>query len=268
MNKEEEVRIPISVVIITKNEEEKLPGCLESISFADDVVVVDSGSSDRTVEIAKSYGARVFVEPWQGFSYQKQFAVDHGMYDWVFILDADERIPEETASQLSQILKESCLDVNGFSFRRKNYFHGSWVKHCGWWPNRVLRLVDRRKGSFDGRSVHESWVANGPVKALDCAIIHLSFRNYSEMITKLDLYTNIGACDLYGKNRNSSALKPITHGLWMFLKVYILEQGFRDGFDGLVISLMHGAGSFFKYAKHREITKYSARLNDYTIKNS
>jgi len=259
MKIEKEVKVPISVAIITRNEEEKLPDCLESVSFVDDVVVVDSESTDRTVEIAKSYGASVFIEPWQDFSYQKQFAVDHCKHDWVFILDADERIPEETASRIAQLVKESYSNMSGFSFRRKNYFHGRWIKHCGWWPNPVLRLVDRRKGSFDGRAVHESWVAEGPVQELDSVIIHLSFRDYSELIAKLEQYTNIGARDLYDKNEQSGIFKSISHGLWMFMNIYFLKQGFRDGFDGFVISVMHGAGSFFKYAKHREMTKYNVK---------
>jgi glycosyltransferase involved in cell wall biosynthesis len=257
---EDDSTVYISVAVITRNEEERISACLESVAFADDIVVVDSGSSDRTVEIAQSYGAKVFVEPWRGFSRQKQFAVDNCRHDWVLILDADERVPGETVRQIVRILKDSCQDVSGFSFRRKNYFHGRWIKQCGWWPNPVLRLVNRTKGSFDGRAVHESWVANGPVKALDSEIIHFSFQDYSEMITTLDRYTSIGARDLYDrKEPPSSVYRSIAHGLWMFFKVYFLDQGIRAGFDGFIISMMHGAGSFFKYAKHREMIKYTLR---------
>jgi hypothetical protein len=115
--------------------------------------------------------------------------------------------------------------------------------------------VDRKKGAFDGRAVHESWVAEGPTKALDAEIVHLSFRNYSELIAKMERYSNIGAEDLYGKKESINAFKPISHGFWMFFKTYFLEQGVLDGFDGLVISMMNGLGSFFKYAKLLELNK-------------
>ncbi len=261
MKRSEEGNIPVSVAIITRNEEERLPDCLESVSFADDVVVIDSDSTDRTVEVAKAHGARVFVEPWQGFSYQKQFAVDKCRHDWVLILDADERIPEETAVRIPQILKESGAGFSGFIFRRRNFFHGRWIKHSGWWPNCVLRLVDKRKGAFDGRAVHESWAAKGPIKTLDAEIVHLSYRNYSELIAKMDRYSSLGAQELYAKKKRTMVMAPVIHGSVMFIKTYFLQLGFLDGFNGLVISLMNAGGSFFKYAKHRELIKFN---NDQT----
>lgn len=251
----ESTTLPISAAIITKDEENKLPDCLKSISFVDDIVVVDSGSTDNTVEIAKSFGARVFIEPWRGFSGQKQFAVDQAEHDWVLLLDADERIPPATAQHLNKIVQSSQPGISGYTLRRKNFLHGRWIKHCGWWPNRILRFVDRTKGSFDGKEIHESWVTDGPVQTLDIDIHHLSFRNYSEMITKLEDYTTISAKELYDQGRRTNALVPVGRGVWMFLKVYILQQGFRDGFDGLVISFMHAAGSFLKHAKHLELSK-------------
>lgn len=250
-------KTPISVAIITKNEEDKLPECLSSLSFAEDVVVVDSESTDRTVEIAKTYGARVFIEPWQDFSYQKQFAVDQGKHDWVMILDADERIPPQTAKKISQIVHESDSKICGYSFRRKNFFHGRWIKHCGWWPNRILRFVNRTQGSFDGKAIHESWVTDGPVKALDHDIHHLSFRDYSELTAKLEQYTTASARELFEHKKQTNPLVPVSRGIWMFMKVYFLKQGFREGFDGLVISFMHGAGSFLKHAKHLEMSVYN-----------
>lgn len=256
VNQMEYSTTPISVAIITKNEEDKLPECLASVSFAEDIVVVDSGSTDQTVAIAKKIGARVFIEPWQGFSYQKQFAVDQSKHDWVLILDADERIPPETARKLTQIANKPDSTLCGYSFRRKNYFHGRWIKNCGWWPNRILRFINRAHGSFDGKEIHESWVTNGPVKALDYDINHLSFRNYSELITKLEYYTTVSARELFTRKKQTNPFVPVSRGLWMFLKVYFLKQGFRDGFDGFMISFMHGTGSFIKHAKHLEMSLY------------
>jgi len=244
--------IPISVAVITRNEEERLPACLESASFADEVVVVDSGSTDRTVEIARSAGARVLVEPWRGFSQQKQFAVDQCVNEWVLILDADERTPPGTATAIREALKSRDRTVAAFSFPRKNFLHGRWIRHCGWWPDRIVRLVDRRRGAFDGRAVHEQWVTRDGVQSLDSPIEHFSFRNYSELVAKMELYSDLASRSLFEAGKSASPLTPPLHALWMFFRTYVLERGFQEGFDGFVISLMNAGGSFFKYAKLRE----------------
>ncbi|MBW1767533.1 MAG: glycosyltransferase family 2 protein [Deltaproteobacteria bacterium] len=242
----------LSIAIITKNEETRLPDCLKSVSFSDEVLVVDSGSSDKTVEVAKSFGARVLIEEWRGFSGQKQFAVDQCRHDWVLILDADERIPEESAITIRQEMARNDPEISAYSFRRKNYLHGRWIKHCGWWPDRILRLVHRKKGGFNGRPVHETWIAAGKEKALDAFIEHISFRNYSELVAKMENYSNLASKELFEKNAQVNVITPILHGLWMFIKTYFLELGVLDRFDGLLISTMNAGGSFLKYAKLRE----------------
>lgn len=244
----------LSVAVITRDEEERLPACLQSASFADEVVVVDSGSTDRTVEIARSFGAHTLVEPWRGFSVQKQFAVDQCANDWVLILDADERVPEETAGAVREALG-SMRDgeVSAFSFPRKNFLHGRWIRHCGWWPDRIVRLVDRRMGAFDGRAVHEQWLARGGIHAFDVPIEHHSFRNYSELVAKMELYSDLASRAFFEEGKTVGPLTPPLHALWMFLRTYLLELGVLDGFDGFVISLMNAGGSFFKYAKLREL---------------
>lgn len=244
----------LSVAIITKNEEERLPDCLRSVAFADEVLVVDSDSSDGTLEVAGAFGARVLVEPWRGFSGQKQFAVEQCTHDWVLILDADERVPETTARIIRTALERD-EDVSAYRFSRKNYLHGRWIRHSGWWPDQVVRLVDRGRGAFDGRPVHERWLTEGVVMDLDASILHLSFEDYSGLITKMEHYSNLSARDLYEKKAPVSAFTPLTHGLWMFCKTYLLQLGALDGFDGFVISLMNAGGSFLKYAKLREMKK-------------
>jgi glycosyltransferase involved in cell wall biosynthesis len=252
-------REPLSVAIITLNEEERLPACLESITFADEVVVVDSGSTDRTREVAAVHGARVFSESWRGYSAQKQFAVDLCRHDWVLILDADERIPPETAMAVTGALAESLAGVTAFGFNRKNLLHGRWIKHGGWWPDQIVRLVNRRKGRFDGRAVHERWITEGEIKLLDVPIEHLSFRNYSELVAKMENYSNLAARELHQKGAQVNALTPATHGFWMFIRTYFLKLGLLDGFDGFVIAVMNAGGSFLKYAKLREQNKSSAQ---------
>ena len=254
MNEKKTHTPSISVAIITKNEEERLPDCIKSAAFAEEILVVDSGSGDRTREVARSLDARVLNEPWRGFSGQKQFAVDQCRHDWVLILDADERIPKDTVKAITEALTFRNPDIAAaFGFRRKNYLRGRWIRHCGWWPDRIVRLVDRRRGRFDGRPVHERWITEGEVKSLDAIIEHISFRNFSELVKKMEDYSDLAARDLYDKKGRISPLKPVSHGLWMFMKTYFIERGFLEGFDGFVISVMNAGGSFLKYAKLIEL---------------
>lgn len=245
--------MPLSVAIITKNEEKRISKCLESISFADEILVVDSGSSDNTVAVVKSFGCKVLLKPWQGYAKQKQFAVDNCANNWVLILDADERIPPQTADGIHKIIDQPKQKFSSYSFHRKNFFHNRWIRHCGWWPDRIVRLVDRRKGHFSNHLVHESWISEGEVKELDFVIEHFSFETYSDLIHKMEIYSSLAALEMY---RNGKAIKwysPITHGLWMFIRTYVLELGMLEGFDGFIISTLNSGGSFLKYAKLREI---------------
>jgi glycosyltransferase involved in cell wall biosynthesis len=253
MNHENSSKIPLSVAIITKDEEDRLPACIKSVAFADQILVVDSGSRDRTVEVAKSSGAKVIMEEWRGFSGQKQFAVDQCHHEWVLILDADERVPEETAMAIKQEMANNDPIISAYSFRRKNYFHGKWIRYCGWWPDRIVRLVNRGSGGFDGRHVHESWLVKGKVKDLDAHIEHISFRNYSDLVAKMENYSNLAALEMFEKGIHAGPFTPIHHGLWMFIRTFLIELGFLQGFDGFMISVMNAGGSFMKYAKLREM---------------
>ena len=259
MNTEKHIKRLMSVAIITRNEEERLHDCLKSVAFADEVIVVDSGSTDKTVEVAKSFGAKVLIEKWRGFSAQKQFAVDQCKNEWILILDADERIPNETAEVITEELSCNEYGIEAYSFRRKNFMHGQWIRHCGWWPDRIVRLVNRKNGNFDGRPVHERWITEGKVKEIDSFIEHISFRNYSELVAKMEDYSSLSSKELFKNNVNITTLTPISHSLWMFIKTYFLELGFLDGFDGFMISIMNAGGSFLKYAKLRELYTYGKK---------
>jgi len=244
--------IQLSVAIVARDEEERLPACLRSVGFADEVLVVDSGSRDRTVAVAREFGCRVLEEPWRGYARQKQFAVENCSHDWVLVLDADERIPPATAQGIRRTLEVSAHGVAAFSLLRKSYFHGRWVRTCGWWPDRVVRLVDRRLGHFDDRLVHESWVTQGQVVDSNLIMEHWSFKDYSGLIAKMESYSTLAAQDLWRRGARCSPLAPATHGIWMFFRSYVLEKGILDGLDGLVISLLNAGGSFLKYAKLAE----------------
>lgn len=242
----------LSVAIIALNEAERLPACLEGLAFADEVVLVDSGSTDRTREIARDFGCRVFAQPWLGYAGQKGYAVAQCRNDWVLILDADERVPQGTGEGLLLALGAREEGVCAFSLLRKTYFHGRWMRCCGWWPDRLVRLVDRTRGRFSDHRVHEGWESEGRVVPLDLVLHHHSFRGYGDIIEKMQTYSTLSSQELFEKGRKAGPMAPFTHGLWMFLRSYVLERGCLAGLDGLVISLLNGGGSFFKYAKLRE----------------
>ena len=242
----------LSVAIITKDEEDRIADCLKSVAFADEVLVVDSGSQDQTVSIAKDYGCNVIFKKWMGYAQQKQYAVNSCCNDWVLILDADERLPKETGEQIEQLIGTSQQEFTAYSFLRKNFFRNRWIRHCGWWPERVVRMVDRKEGHFSDNLVHERWISNGPVKELDLTIEHRSFRNYSDLVHKMQTYSSLSAREMFGRGKRAWWWSPFSHGFWMFFRTYILEMGLMAGFDGFMISLFNAGGSFMKYAKLRE----------------
>jgi glycosyltransferase involved in cell wall biosynthesis len=245
-------KVPLSVAIITKNEEGNLPDCLRSVSFADDiVVVVDSSSTDRTVEIAESFGCHVFIEDWKGDGPQKNSAIAKCNHEWVLVLDADERIPEETQKVIMSIVNDPS-SADAYSFPRKNYFHRRWIRYCGWWPDRIIRLVKRSKGSFQAIT-HGKWATSGALKNLDVPIDHYSFTSYSNMLSIMETRSTDMARELFDAGKRANVFTPFLHGITMFLKIYIIKLGFLEGFDGFIISITRAGGSFFKYAKLLEI---------------
>ncbi|WP_419656766.1 glycosyl transferase, family II [Desulfosarcina variabilis str. Montpellier] len=247
----------LSVAVIAKDEADRIPICLGSLDFADDVVVVvDSASQDDTLAIAQSYGYRVLSRPWMGYARQKQFAVDNCANDWVMILDADECIPGQTAKAIVGLLADPPVDIAAYGFMRRNIFHGRWFKRCGWWPDRVVRLVDRSRGKFSENLVHEQWVADGGVRQLDVVIEHYSFRNYAGLIEKMQNYSTLAAQQMKNDGRRARWWTSISHGLWTFLRSYFLELGILEGFDGFMISTTNAGGSYLKYAKLWELWRH------------
>lgn len=246
----------ISAAIITRDEEKNLPHCVKSLSFADEIVVVDSGSTDRTVETAKNLGCRVFIENWKGYGPQKNSAIKKCKNEWVIVLDADESIPEDTRKKIIEFIEKPGY-YSALGFRRKNFLHNRWIRSCGWWPDRQARVLKKDSGSYDS-IVHEKWVFNDPlakVKEIDEVIEHRPFDSYHEMLIKLNDYSKLNAIKLFEKNKRASILDPFTHGISMFFKSYILKKGFLDGMDGFIIALTAGGGSFFKYAKLLELQR-------------
>jgi glycosyltransferase involved in cell wall biosynthesis len=247
-------KIPLSVAIITKDEAVNLPGCLESVAFADQIVVVDSGSGDDTVKIANACGCDVFREDWRGFGPQKQLAVDRCRNEWVLILDADEKIPPETAEAIKGIVSRPS-EAAGYSFPRKNYFQGRWIRHAGWWPDRVVRLFRRDCGRLSCALVHEAVQVKGRIAAFDCPIEHFTESRLSEVLKKIDRYSTIGAEEAFAAGRRSTLWGAAFRAKLTFFHDYILRLGFLDGPQGLTLAVTDAVNKFFKYAKLAELSR-------------
>ncbi len=255
--------LPLSAAIVAKNEADRIGACLESLTFVNDiVVVVDEGSHDGTLEIARAHGCRTVSRPWAGYAKQKQHAVDLAANEWVLILDADERVPEGTAGVLVSLMAHSPTDIVAFGLARKNYFHGRWIRRCGWWPDRVVRVVNKKRGRFSSHHVHEQWLADGRVDYLNAEIEHHSFNDYAALIEKMQNYSTLAALQMESEGRRVRWWTPISHGVWTFFRTYLLERGVLEGFDGLMISICNAGGSYLKYAKLWELWHYgSAQSN-------
>ncbi|PKL52486.1 MAG: glycosyltransferase family 2 protein [Nitrospira bacterium HGW-Nitrospira-1] len=268
-----EQKILLSVAIITKNEEERLPDCLKSVSFADDIVVVDSGSADRTLEIAKGFGCRVFMEEWKGYAKQKQTAVDYAEKNWVLILDADERVTLELKKEIiEKIALNSELQAQnfqnppspsfvkggrggaaGFYVPRKNFFLGRWIKHGGWWPDYTVRLFRKDASYVEEREVHEKVIVKGPVGCLKNPLEHYTYRTISDFIKKMENYSTLSAKEILSKNPQPSSVslvfKMLVSPVFTFLKMLLIKQGFRDGIRGFMLAILYSFYTFLKYAK-------------------
>lgn len=250
-----EEKAPLSVALICLNEARNLPACLESVAFARQIVVVDSGSTDDSPAIAARYGCEVFQEPWRGFGPQKQFAVDQCREPWVLVLDADERLLPETAAAIRAMVAAPPGPVSGYSFPRKNYFQGRWIRHAGWWPDRVLRLFRRGQGRLTEAAVHEAIVVEGPVVALDPPIEHRTESDLGAILRKIDRYSTLGAEAAFAAGKSGTVGSALLRGLFTLFQGYLLRGGFLDGPQGLTLAVTDGVNKFFKYAKLAEMNR-------------
>lgn len=230
----------LSVVIITKNEEKFIAGAVESAIFADEVLVVDSGSTDNTCNIAKGIGARVVQQDWLGFGAQKNKAVELAKNDWVFVLDADERFTSELQSEVLITLKNPIAD--GYMVARLNRFFGKNIKTCGLYPDYSIRFFNKNQGKFNNVLVHESVQIKGNTTKLKNHMIHLAYETVDEFIIKQNKYAT-----LHHKKKNR--LKALISPPWTFFKLYFIKLGFLDGWHGFVIAKLYAQYSFWKYIK-------------------
>jgi glycosyltransferase involved in cell wall biosynthesis len=245
-------RFPLSVTIIAMNEERCIAQAIRSVGWADEVIVVDSGSTDRTIQIARELGAQVISRGWPGFGQQKNFAQSQARNDWVLNIDADESVPDELGreirARLSPIESGRPVDCDGFRLPRKTFYLGRWIRRGGWYPNYLVRLADRRKASWSEPQVHEELRVNGRVESLGTALHHDAFPSIRAQVLTNLRYAELGAAELRRAGRPPSRLKLLWKPLGKFIETFFLKSGWLDGFLGFIISVNAAYSMFMKYS--------------------
>ncbi len=244
------MRKTISAVLITHNEAENLPDCLASLQdWVDEIVVVDNHSSDDTVRIAQQHGAKVLQTPdWPGFGLQKNRALDLATCDWVLSIDADERVTPELMAEIQSILATEPM-LKAYEIPRLSWYCGKFIRHAGWRPDFVLRLFERGSARFSDDLVHERVVPTGKVGQLKHALLHYSYRNFSQVLHKVNAYSSASAQQAFASGKRSSVAGALGHGAWAFFRTYVLRAGFLDGSHGLALSISNAQTSYYKYLK-------------------
>jgi len=249
--------LPLSLCVITRDAAALLADCLASATFAGEVVVVDSGSRDDTVEIARGRGARVIEREWAGFGAQKQFAVGAAAHDWVLCLDADERVTPELAAAISREMKAP--GAVAYAFARRNRFLGRWLAHGEGYPDWNVRLFDRRRARWSDDPVHERVVADGRVARLGGDLLHASAESLDDYLEKQNRYTTLQAQAMHARGERATLAQLVLTPVIRFLRFYVVRLGFLDGVAGLVHIAIGCQNSFLKYAKLRALTVESPR---------
>ncbi len=239
----------LSVILITKNEEANLKDCLESVSFADEIIVVDSQSSDKTQEIARSFGAKLEItSDWPGFGPQKNRALNLATQDWVLSIDADERVtPELKQEILTAIASPNAADC--YAIPRSSWYCGRFMKHSGWYPDYVDRLFKRGSAKFSDHLVHERLLPTGSSGKLNNHFLHYSYRDFSQVLKKVDVYSSAAAQQAFKQGKKGGLGEALIHGFGAFFRTYVLRRGFLDGKHGLALAISNAATSYYKYLK-------------------
>ncbi len=246
----------LSAIVITKNEAANIGDCLDTLAFCDERIVVDCGSSDETVAIARAKGARTVFHEWSGFGPQKNFALSLAEGDWVLSLDADERVSPELAEAIKAALVDQAVDA--YEFPRLSSFCGRPMRHSGWYPDYVLRLLRRGRARFTDVIVHERAICDGVVKRLSPPLIHHPVLKLEDALSRVDRYSTASATAILASGRRVTFMSGIGHGLASFLRAYVLRAGFLDGAEGFLLAVANAEGSYYRYMKvwlamrHRE----------------
>jgi glycosyltransferase involved in cell wall biosynthesis len=237
----------LSAIVITRNEAANIGECLDSLAFCDQRIVVDCGSTDRTAEVAREKGALVEFHEWRGFGAQKNHALSLATGTWVLSIDADERVTSELAAAIREAVAVG--DADAWEFPRLSSFCDRQMRHSGWYPDYVLRLFRRGKARFDDVIVHERVICAGIVKRLRPPLIHHPVARLEDALSRMDRYSTASAEQIVARGRKVSFMTGIGHGLYSFLRTYILRAGFLDGAEGFLLAVANAEGSYYRYMK-------------------
>lgn len=245
--------IPLSVCVVTKNEAHNIEACLQSVRWADEIVVIDSESTDETVELARKYTENILITPYQGCGPQKKLAVEHARNDWVLILDADERITPELAAELQETLRDPLYDA--YQIPYISFFCGREIRFGDWLNEKHIRLINKNKCSIVPRLIHFRINVNGKIGTLKYKIKHFSFPNLDVVLNKMNNYSTDGAKHYLSVNKSTNLFSAIAHGVFAFVRSYFLKLGFLDGRAGFMLAFAIAEGSYYKYLKLLEMRK-------------
>jgi len=239
----------LSVIIIAKDAEATIRRCLESVAWADEIVVVECGSSDRTAEICRELGAKVHQTPdWPGFGPQKNRALERAARDWVLSLDADEWLSPELRAEIERTIADPGDNV-AFALPRRSSFCGRFMRHSGWWPDYVVRVFKRGNGRFSADAVHERAIVEGKIGSLRECIMHEAITDLDQILGKMNRYSSASAAELHKQGRRGSLMSALFHGGWTFVRTYFLRLGFLDGREGFMLAVANAEGAYYRYLK-------------------
>jgi glycosyltransferase involved in cell wall biosynthesis len=238
----------LSIILITKNEAANIRACLESVAWADEVVVVDSGSTDDTVSVCKELGAQVHVHDWPGFGVQKNRALSYATKDWVLSLDADERVTPGLRADIERVL-HAVNTADAYLVPRLSNYCGRFMRHSGWYPDLLPRLFKRGKARFSDDLVHERLVVEGETGELHGMLLHYAFDDLEEVLHKVNQYSTAGAQMMQQRGRKASLSGAVLRGIWSFVRTYIMRGGFLDGREGFMLAVSNAEGTYYRYLK-------------------
>lgn len=237
----------LSVIIITKNEAHDIGACLDSVRWADEIIVVDSGSTDDTVAICRTYTDKVFITDWPGYGPQKNRALNYATQEWVLSLDADEQVTPALREEIQSVLQAP--HKAGYQIPRQSTYCGKLIRYGAWRQKPVLRLFQRQLGKFDDAIVHENVLVAGPIGYLKAPLLHHTYQNLEEMLEKMNAYSSASALQKYKAGKKGGLFSALVHGLWAFLRSYVLQLGFLDGKFGFILAISNAEYAYYRYLK-------------------